>query len=79
MLKALHAGLRLDTRCVMVGPVDEDAAECSANTWRPLRVNDANGQIFHGSWHHTGNLLRTMVAAPPPVPPILLKIPGGHA
>jgi len=79
MLKALHAGLRLDTRCVMVGPVDEVAAECAANTWRPLRVSDANGEIFHGWWQHTGNLLRTMVAALPPVPPILLKIPGGHA
>jgi 4'-phosphopantetheinyl transferase len=90
-LKALGAGLRLDTRCVMVSPVDtlrgqgEDEEETSEgpaltfepsyalNRWRPLQVCCSSGQIFHGWWQHAGNLLRTMVADPQPVPPILLK------
>jgi 4'-phosphopantetheinyl transferase len=74
MLKALGAGLRLDTRTVIVSLVDEDTAECAANTWRPLHVRDTTGQSFQGWWRHTGTLLRTVVAAPPPVPPIILKI-----
>jgi 4'-phosphopantetheinyl transferase len=92
VLKALRTGLRLDTRCVIVSPVEalpdraEDTEERvvdpapifrlpqALNTWCPLQVNNTNGQIFHGWWRHTGNLLRTVVAAPPPVPPILLQI-----
>jgi 4'-phosphopantetheinyl transferase len=77
MLKALHAGLRLDTRSVIVSPVHEDEAdECAADAWHPVRVSGANGEIFHGWWRHTDDLLRTVVAAPPPIPPILLKIPA---
>ncbi len=76
MLKALHEGLRLDTRTVMVSPVDDDEdQECTA-TWRPLRVSSASGEAFHGWWRHTGDLLRTVVADPPPAPPILLKTLG---
>jgi 4'-phosphopantetheinyl transferase len=75
-LKALREGLRLDTRCVVVSPVDEDAAECTVDTWRSFYVRDAHRQIFHGWWHYTGNLLRTVVAAPAPAAPILLKIPA---
>ncbi len=85
-LKALRAGLRLDTRCVIVSPVDalwrqgEDGEGCiedpalavrsshGLNSWRPLHVRCTNGQVFHGWWQYTGNLLRTMVAAPPPLP-----------
>jgi 4'-phosphopantetheinyl transferase len=72
-LKALRAGLRLDTRSVIVSPVDEGA---DSNTWHPLRVTNTSGQIFHGWWRYTGNLLQTVVADPPPTPPILLKIPA---
>ncbi len=90
-LKALRTGLRLDTRCVIVSPVDapprrdgdgymENPAltlgpSYSPNGWRPLQVGYTNGQIFQGWWLHTGNLLRTLVAAPPPVPPIRLEDP----
>jgi 4'-phosphopantetheinyl transferase len=70
-LKALREGLRLDTRSVIVSPVGEQAA---IDAWRPLHVCDPNRRIFHGWWSQTGNLLRTMVAAPPPVPPIPLKV-----
>ena len=77
MLKALHAGLRLDTRSVIVSPVHEDEAdEWAADAWHPLRVSGANGDVFHGWWRHRDDLLRTVVAAPPPIPPILLKIPA---
>ena len=91
-LKALHVGLRADTRSVSVDPVGsldnwfeektEDMIEggrptelsnLSATNWRPLQVHCADGTIFRGWWRHSGNILRTMVAAPPPVPPIELK------
>ena len=66
-LKALRMGLRLDTRSVIVYPVDD------LNTWHPLRVCCSSGQIFDGWWNHTGHLLRTVVAAPPSTPPVVLN------
>ena len=97
-LKALRAGLRFDTRWVIVTPVHalrsqycpgEDSAQeeyaknpdsaawqpDAVNGWRPLRVLQTNGQPFVGWWQRTGNLLRTMIAAPPPARPRLLTIP----
>lgn len=44
--------------------------------WSPLQVRRSNGQIFHGWWSQTGDLLRTVLAAPPPHPPILLAVPS---
>jgi 4'-phosphopantetheinyl transferase len=38
--------------------------------WRPLQVRQTGGQTFHGWWQHAGNLMCTVVAAPPPSPPI---------
>src|ERR1039457_4224710 len=83
-LKALRTGLRLDTRSVTVSPVlplqheDESAKDparifqssCGPNGWHPLHVVYEGGQIFHGWWQSTGDLLRTMVASPPPAPPL---------
>jgi 4'-phosphopantetheinyl transferase len=40
--------------------------------WSPLQVRHTGGQIFHGWWSETGNLLRTVLAVPAPDPPILL-------
>ena len=40
--------------------------------WSPLQVRHTDGQLFHGWWSQTGDLLRTVLAAPPPDPPILL-------
>ena len=40
--------------------------------WSPLQVRHTDGQIFHGWWSETGNLLRTVLASPAPEPPILL-------
>ncbi len=42
--------------------------------WHPLRVGYSDGQLFHGWWQRSGDLLKTLVAAPPPGRPILLKI-----
>ena len=89
-LKALRAGLRLDTRSLSVLPVlalrrqNDDGKWCIVdsnlgvpslddfNGWRPLHVRYTHGQVFHGWWQHTGNLVRTIVATPPTAPPILL-------
>lgn len=68
-LKALHEGLRLDTRSVTVHP---GWSPRDPNRWLPLHVL-ASGQEFRGWWQHTGDLVRTVVATPPPTPPILLS------
>jgi 4'-phosphopantetheinyl transferase len=44
----------------------------AANRWLPFYVRCATGQVFHGWWQNTKNLVRTLVADPPPAPPILL-------
>jgi len=81
-LKALRAGLRLDTRCVIVTPLGAPRESSYAgrsrdgfNSWRPLQVCHTGGQVFQGWWQNTGHLLRTIVTAPPPAPPILLRTP----
>jgi 4'-phosphopantetheinyl transferase len=66
-LKALHAGLRLDTRSVSVrldgiGFADPD--------WNPLEVHTRN-QVFHGWWRHSENFIETVVADPAPSVPVL--------
>ena len=75
-LKALRAGLRLDTRCVTVSPFP---ASYDLNGWSRLLVrytggHRTGGEVFHGWWQHTNNILRTVVAAPPPDSPIPLTI-----
>lgn len=42
------------------------------NGWRPLIVRCFNGQVFYGWSQHAGDLVRTVVAAPPPDSPMLL-------
>ena len=46
-LKALHQGLRLDTRCVIVNPL---AASVDLNGWSALQVRYTGGRVFHGWW-----------------------------
>jgi 4'-phosphopantetheinyl transferase len=65
-LKALREGLRLDTRKVEVALYPSSAR----NGWSALRVSCPDGQIFHGWWQRSGDILRTLVAHPPPEPPI---------
>ena len=79
-LKALRAGLRLDTRSVIVTPLTESF---DLNGWSPLQVRytagphaEVKGKVFHGWYQHTDNIVRTVVSAPLLDPPILLRIPG---
>jgi 4'-phosphopantetheinyl transferase len=89
-LKALREGLRLDTRCLKISPIDlvpnrrsdidgdfEDSAmqfrpSVRVCAWSPMQVSCKNGSEFQGWWQYTGNRMRTLVAAPPPTPPIFL-------
>jgi 4'-phosphopantetheinyl transferase len=104
-LKALRAGLRLDTRSVIVAPF---VPSFDHNVWSPLSVryvghdlprNDFpkndwptnrlgedryqeglyfGGHVFHGWWQQSDDIVRTLVAAPAPDSPTLLKLPD-HA
>jgi len=75
-LKALHEGLRLATHSVTVSALDTPGnLGGDGKSWRPLQVRCADGQVFQGWWQRTGSLLRTLVASPPPVPPIPLELP----
>ena len=71
-LKALRAGLRLDTRCVTVCPTVPGSHQLSS--WHPLEVHLTSGQGFHGWWQCTGDLVRTLVSVPSTAPPILLQL-----
>lgn len=89
-LKALHQGLRLDTRSATVNlperttapkPDEEPRAanpspdlEHCCSVWHPLEVRCTSGEVFRGWWQQTGNLMRTLVAAPAPSSPIILRI-----
>jgi 4'-phosphopantetheinyl transferase len=71
-LKALHEGLRLDVRSVVVRPSD---AAFDLHGWSPMRVLHTGRRTFCGWWQHADSIVRTVVAAPPPNPPIPLRIP----
>lgn len=70
-LKALHVGLRLDTRLVIVRLVEA----FHLDGWSPLRVRYAESRVFHGWWRCTNGTVRTLVANPSPDLPILLEFP----
>jgi 4'-phosphopantetheinyl transferase len=71
-LKALRAGLRLDTRALTVSFPEAQAP--NRDGWFPLHVQYRNDRALHGDWQDTGGLVRTLVADPPPDPPIRLEI-----
>ena len=71
-LKALHEGLRLDTRGVSVSPFD---ASFDLNGWSALQVRYTGGVVFHGWWQLGENVVRTVVACPRPDSPTALTIP----
>jgi phosphopantetheinyl transferase len=68
-LKALHEGLRLDTRSVTVN-TNLGAPDLSG--WSPLRVLHVDGSTFYGWWRATGCRVYTIVASPMPASPICL-------
>ncbi|HEY2291234.1 MAG TPA: 4'-phosphopantetheinyl transferase superfamily protein [Thermoanaerobaculia bacterium] len=65
-LKALRAGLRLDTRSVEVRlPEDGESAG-----WRPFAVHAREtGEDFAGWWRRDGGWVLTLAASPPPALP----------
>ena len=69
-LKALHAGLRLDTRSVVVTPVDGSP---NSEYWYPLEVRHVDGALFYGWWQLAGNFIWTMVCDSPSRPPVRLQ------
>jgi 4'-phosphopantetheinyl transferase len=70
-LKVLRTGLRLDTRSVVVMPME---GSLNVNGWSPLQVRCSEGQVFHGWWQRTHDVMRTLVADTPSPPPILLEV-----
>jgi len=66
-LKALHDGLRLDTRSVIVSL---EASSPDLDSWSPLCVRHVGGQAFQGWWQRGNRVLRTLVADPVPALPI---------
>lgn len=70
-LKALQEGLRLDTRSVSVR-LRGWAGE--AHRWYPLQVDCERGEVFHGWWQRSDNVVRTTVARPKPAMPMLLPM-----
>jgi 4'-phosphopantetheinyl transferase len=71
-LKALRAGLRLDTRRVSANIQTETFSLTSA--WSPLSVCCPNDQILQGWWQSQGKLTRTLVTDPTGSPPIVLEM-----
>jgi 4'-phosphopantetheinyl transferase len=64
-LKALREGLRMDT--LVLDVTAEPAADPTA--WQPLHVR-FGAETFHGWWRCHGDVVRTIVSAPPPKPPV---------
>ena len=71
-LKALHEGLRLDTRSVIVSP----DGVLDSHGWSAMQVHHAGRRTLCGWWQHRDGIVRTVVAAPPPSPPIRLHFPN---
>jgi len=77
-LKALHQGLRLDTRCMDVTLVDSSARNAgdgrqnphpvsllapASDAWCPLLVRYAGARVFRGWWRLADQKVRTVVYA----------------
>jgi 4'-phosphopantetheinyl transferase len=71
-LKALRAGLCLDTRSVNVRITTPIALANDAVCWRPFDVCESGGRLFQGWWQSDSILLRTIVALPAPRVPVQL-------
>ena len=72
-LKVLREGLRLDPRNVIVSLRDE---AFDFDGWNPIVVRHTDRGTFCGWWQHEDSIVRTLVAAPPPNPPIRLRMPS---
>jgi 4'-phosphopantetheinyl transferase len=72
-LKALRVGLRFDTRCMSVSPVDDWHLTGYPDAWRSLSVRYSAGRVFHGWWRLQDHLVRTVVSDLPLPMPVLAK------
>ena len=70
-LKALHEGLRLDTRAVSVSIEHSQLGD--SEEWRPFQVVYEQNTIFHGWWLRQADLVRTVASDPAPNVPIRLQ------
>jgi 4'-phosphopantetheinyl transferase len=70
-LKALRTGLRMDTRSVIVGPVD---LSLDLGGWSPLHVHHSGNKTFNGWWQIADGMVRTVVAAPPPMSLVHIQV-----
>ena len=73
-LKALHCGLRSDTRSVNAAPADFLPAR--GEEWRPLCAAHFSGRNFRGWWRISHDLVRTIVADPVPLRLVALRLCG---
>jgi 4'-phosphopantetheinyl transferase len=94
-LKALHSGLRIDTRSLSVAlddpntsvlndvpsraPNDPAAMPHFLQPWGALRVSYMPHHIFHGWWFRCADLVRTEVSFPPTQPPASVRAPWALA
>lgn len=70
-LKALHEGLRLDTRAVSVSIERSQLGD--SGEWRPFQVVYEQNTIFHGWWLRQADLVRTVASDPAPNLPISIQ------
>lgn len=71
-LKALHEGLRRDTRSVEA-LIEMD--EASQSDWQPLHVHYDQAADFHGWWKRAGQFVFTVAASEPCSAPVDLLVP----
>ena len=72
-LKALRVGLRFDTMCMSVSPVDDWHPTSNPDAWRSLSVRYSAGRIFYGWWRLQDHLVRTVVSELPLPIPVLAR------
>jgi 4'-phosphopantetheinyl transferase len=64
-LKALHVGLRLDTKLLDASrtptPLTQRACKENSRVWSPLFLECATGQILSGWWRYSKHMVRTIV------------------
>lgn len=70
-LKALGCGLRLDTRSVIAAPAD--FPQTGGEGWGEVSVKHVDGRAFCGWWRATHDLVRTVIADPPPCQLVALQ------
>lgn len=73
-LKALGIGLRADTRSVSVNHPSQTALSHGWASWTPLTAKCTSGSLLHGWWRGEGELVRTLLATPPPNSPIATSL-----